>query len=262
MRGGLAPLFSVADNPRSVPLPMPFWYRADIVTLVAGSKVSVISDLSGNLRDQLQAVDANRFVWGAATGPNGTPGLTGAGSSFTATAGNIDMSGATKLTLIYVLTPATLDTVGVDGLGATYTTSVTNPEVYSSGFSIGGHDTFQVEYYSAGAAALASAYGSNPAAPNSPVIVEMTADQTISSNQATVLINGTAPAQTRTFNGNPTGGFGAAQPLFLGRNYTTPTQAWKGVIAEHFGYFGIMSAQQRQNLYRGYLSPRYGITVP
>lgn len=248
-----------ADSPRTIPLAMPWWYRADQVTLV-GSKASVLKDLSGNGADSLQGTDAKRWTWSATSGPNGTPGLTGAGTQWSQTAGNVNLSAVTQLTVIIVMTPAGLDSVGTDTLIAN------GDGVTTLGFAANSASvvTDGYEILSASPPAnppLSQTLSVNPAPANSPAIIEFTIDQTAATNQTNVWINGVLNAQTRAINNKSAGGL-QSLVLSVGQNVNIPTQCLKGVLSECFGMIGLLTAQQRQNLYRGYLGPRYGISVP
>lgn len=247
-------------NPRSVPLVLPWWYRADQVHLV-GSKADIIFDLSGHSRDQLQAVDANRWVWSATSGPHSTAGLIGTGTQFSSTAGNVDLSAATQLTSIFVVKPNNLDAAGTDLLGILSDATNTFESIEYEADGSAGQDFFQVIEANAAFTATSDTTSPNPAAQNSPVIVEFTADQTIPSAQTNIWINGVLGAQNRIVDQNVTGGFQSLR-YWLGMNFNIPAQGWKGVIAENFAYIGLLTAQQRKNLYRAYLGPRYNITVP
>lgn len=248
-----------AFNPRSVPLPLPWWYRADQVHLV-GSKADVITDLSGGGHDLLQSTDAQRFVWGAATGPNSTPGLAGTGAQWEATAGNVDLSAATQLTVIVVMIPNGLDGVGTDSIISNRVAGTNQGFGLESFLSV--TDAFEaISLTPPISAPLSEAFSINPAPANSPVIVEYTIDQTIPTNQCAVRINGVLGSQTRPINNNSTGGF-QNLPISVGRNFNLPAQGLKGTLADLFAYVGLLSVQQRTNLYHAYLSPRYGIAVP
>ncbi len=124
-----------------------------------------------------------------------------------------------------------------------------------------GQDFFQVIEANAAFTATSDTTSPNPAAQNSPVIVEFTADQTIPSAQTNIWINGVLGAQNRIVDQNVTGGFQNLR-YWLGMNFNIPAQGWKGVISENFAYIGLLTAQQRKNLYRAYLGQRYKITVP
>jgi len=239
---------------------MPWWYRGDAVHLVAGPKADVVKDLSGNGHDSLQATDANRWAWSATSGPNGTPGLTGTGTQFSVTAGNVDLSAATKITIIFVMTPGVLDAGGTDTVVSNQS-GVSNLGIDMESFE-SGTDSFEIFAASPPInPPFSITQSTNPAPARSPVIVEASCDQSLVTNQGEVWINGILNAQARPANGQSTGGF-QSLPLNLGKNINVPTQCLKGVLADCFAYIGLLTAQQRQNLYRGYLGPRYGIVVP
>lgn len=259
MQVGLSPVLTFSDSPRIVAPGLQWWWRADAVHLVV-SKADVITDLSENGHDLLQATDAQRFVWSATSGPNGTPGLTGTGGQWEATAAGVNLSAVTQLTVIVVMIPNGLDSTGTD-------TVISNRVAGTNqGFGVESFlnttDAFESQSLTPPISApLSEAISTNPAAVNSPVIVECTMDQTIAASQTNVRINGTLGAQTRPFDGNSTGGFQNLVVSF-GRNFNIPAQGIKGTWAECFAYAGLLTAQERQNLYRGYLSPRYAIAVP
>lgn len=252
------PISPRADYPRTIPLAMPWWYRADSVHLV-GSKSDIITDLSGNSNDSLQAVDANRFVWSATSGPNNTPGLTGSGTQFSTSSTNVNLSAVTQLTVIAIVVPNALP-VGATPIVSNFVI-LTNAGFNVDGFNAAANDSFDaISHTPPINAPLNNVNSANPAAPNSPAIVEATMNQTLPSNQNNVWINGVLGVQNRPVNGNVVGGF-QSLPISLGVSASL-ANCWRGVIAECFSYIGFLTAQQRQNLYRGYLSPRYGIAVP
>ena len=240
-----------ADSPRTIPLAMPWWYRADAVTLV-GSKASVLKDLSGNGYDALQSTDINRLAWSATSGPNNTPGLTGAGAQYAAPVNPIILGGATQLTNVYVITPATIATAAVIAANGN---SVIPPGSWQDAW-LGISSQYQGSHVNGASASVWRCAGTNA----TPTIVEITHDLTVPTEQTILLINGILVAQVSIVDQNVTGVF-ADLPLVIASRpgFAIP---WIGVIAEAFEYIGLLSAQQRQNLYRGYLSPRYGIAVP
>lgn len=251
--------YSISDSPRSVPLPMPWWYRGDAVTLV-GSKASVVSDLSGNGRDSLQSIDANRWAWSAVSGPNGTPGLTGTGTQFSSTVSNVNLTTISQLTIIVVYKPSVL--IATPAI-LVFNKMVPAPQgFFLDAFLFGGKDSY--EALVATPTLTNSSLVQNSAALNSILILEQLYDQTIASNQTNAYINGVLQTPTRFGNDDTVGGF-QNQPLCLGADAAAQgggTLSTLGTIAECFAYAGLLTAQQRQNLYRGYLSPRYAIVVP
>ena len=252
MRGGSSPLLTLADSPKNIP-GMVYWYRGDAVHLTAGN-VDTAIDKSGLGRNAVQAVGANQPVWGATSGPNGTPGWTSPDGVRLLVTPAINIGGLT-MTNIVVLQPNMV--AGTGALLSTFTPVITIGQ-FLNACSVLGSPVLQGEHN--GTAGFSNWY-SSPIVNNTPHIAEFQHNKNVVSEQIRVYTDGALTAQSTTgADADVTDPFGNFA-INIGQR-GNGTLGFTGVIAEIIGYTTLLTAQQRQNLYRGYLGPRYGIVVP
>lgn len=243
-----SPIITSSDSPRIISPGLQCWFRGDSCHLTAG-KVDTGIDLSGNGLDAVQASGAAQPVFGATSGPNGTPGWTFAAAQQLQTPAFNPAS--LQLDIYVVVQPTSVGGVVIATqfpLGAT--------GIFESIF-FGGTRQFTGAHY--GTAGV-SEWQASAITINTPHIVEFQHDKTVATEQIKIFTDGVLTAQNSVANANVTDPFGSFA-MCIGASDTL-TFGYSGVIAELFIYNQLLSAQQKQNLLRGYLGPRYGIAVP
>lgn len=246
---GGSPQKAIADSPRVISNSLLYWSRADFNTL-NGSNAATLTDLSGNSLTAT-AIAGQQAAFGATSGPNNTPGLTFTGGqiystpSFNPAVNQIDVFYVVKYnngaTFQVVLDFSTAGQSTVGGFSENFSGAAS---------PIGRHSN------TAGANIWGAAAVSTP----SFHIIESQHDKTQPAEQVSILTDGVLTAQTPTLQTGGTDLFGNF-PLFIGAR-SGLLSGFQGVISEVFIYSGLLTAQQRSNLYRGYLGPRYGTAVP
>lgn len=243
-----SPIVTASDSPRNLP-GLQFWANAGGVS-ITGSLVDKLIDQSGNGRDATSS-GAARPVWGAATGPNGKPSMTFAATQRLDTLAYNPNS--LQLVNIYVVKPTDVASARI--------IAQTVPGSGNGGFQddwLGASSQYNGQHYDSAGPTTCSI--SRAGVNNTDVIVEVRHDKTIPSGQVSILVNGVLGAQVPVLDTNCTSLFGNL-PLTIGIR-STGILGWIGTISEMIQCNQLLTAQQSQWLYRGYLGPKYGISVP
>ncbi len=255
MPGGQG-ILTPACSPRTVPLPMLFWWRGDAVHLTSGA-VDTLTDLSGNGRNATQAVASQRPAWSQTSGPNNTPAMTFTAASHQQLATSVVNLNTFQMDMFCIVKPNGADATFGNSIIGTGDGNVAFPgrfnvAVYGGDYydavALGGTDNMDWE------SAIQPLNGA--------LILECTWDKTVPVPNAKTFINGVQSGApfTNIANAQKFGSYainvGGQFPL------TGQFQSYPGVIAEIFAYSALLTATEKSNLLRGYLGPRYHITVP